>query len=127
MNGGVFSRTIDNNPDNNFSHNSVTRTNSTGSPAWWRVDLGATKKVIRINIFNRTDCCFDRLSDFFVRYSTDGVVWPVMAGGDFSNVTPTSSGLTSIWLPKAIDARYVQIELRTGQILSLAEVEVWGW
>ncbi|HXU04089.1 MAG TPA: discoidin domain-containing protein [Polyangia bacterium] len=126
-NGGVSSRAVDGNPDGNFSHNSVTRTNSTGSPAWWRVDLGATKKVIRINIFNRTDCCFDRLSDFFVRYSTDGVVWPVMAGGDFSNVTPTSSGLTSIWLPKAIDARYVQIELRTGQILSLAEVEVWGW
>ena len=123
--GADSSRAVDGNSNGVFANNSVTHTN--GAPAWWRVDLGATKKVIRINIYNRTDCCFERLSDFLVKYSIDGANWATVPGGDFSGVTPTNSGLTTIWLPKAIDARHIQIQLPNGPFLSLAEVEVWGW
>jgi hypothetical protein len=31
--------------------------------AWWQVDLGEEKNINQIIIYNRTDCCADRLSN----------------------------------------------------------------
>jgi hypothetical protein len=35
--------------------------------AWWQVDLGSEKKINTIIIYNRTDCCADRLSNYLFR------------------------------------------------------------
>ena len=51
--------------DGNFYDNSVTHTNADPN-AWWQVDLGASTAVSSIVIWNRTDCCGDRLSDYWV-------------------------------------------------------------
>jgi hypothetical protein len=32
--------------------------------AWWQVDLGSKKDIKQIIIYNRTDCCAARLSNF---------------------------------------------------------------
>jgi hypothetical protein len=37
--------------------------------AWWQVDLGSQKKISQIIIYNRTDCCVDRLSNYQVSIS----------------------------------------------------------
>jgi hypothetical protein len=37
--------------------------------AWWQVDLGGKKKISQIIIYNRTDCCVDRLSNYQVSVS----------------------------------------------------------
>jgi hypothetical protein len=34
--------------------------------AWWQVDLGEEKNINQILIYNRTDCCKDRLSNYRV-------------------------------------------------------------
>ena len=34
--------------------------------AWWEVDLGASATVSSIVVWNRTDCCSNRLSDYWV-------------------------------------------------------------
>src|SRR5205807_1908124 len=59
------SSAVDGNTDGNFFHNSVTHTNSEAN-AWWQVDLGTAATVTSITIFSRTDCCSDRLNDYWV-------------------------------------------------------------
>ena len=63
--GGVPNRAIDGNTDGNFFANSTTSTALNGEDvAWWEVDLGDEKKLEGLVIWNRTDCCQDRLKDF---------------------------------------------------------------
>jgi len=120
------SRAIDGNTDGNFNDGSVSHTNNAN--AWWRADFGTTKKVSWIQIYNRTDCCWDRLGNSIVEYSTNGTSWTTFANGDFTGVTPTSSDVTIIVPPKSVDARYVRIRLlNNAWYLQLAEVMIWGW
>lgn len=124
--GGDAMRAVDGNSDGVFSHGSVTHTNNAN--AWWRVDLGATKQVSWVGIYNRTDCCYTRLQDFVVEYATSSAgPYTTFIGGDFAGVTSTPSSGTEFTLPKPVSARYVQVRLLSGSILSLAEVEVDGW
>jgi hypothetical protein len=37
--------------------------------AWWQVDLGSKKNISQIIIYNRTDCCANRLSNYQVSIS----------------------------------------------------------
>jgi hypothetical protein len=48
---------------------SVSHTEKDHQP-WWQVDLGAVVDIDRIEIFNRTDCCSDRLRDYYVFISS---------------------------------------------------------
>ena len=43
----------------------MTHTNADAN-AWWQVDLGASANISSITIWNRTDCCMDRLSNHWV-------------------------------------------------------------
>jgi len=124
--GGDPQRAVDGNRDGVFSHNSVTHTNNAN--AWWRVDLGATKQVSWIGVYNRTDCCYTRLQNFVIEYATSSAgPYTRFIGGDFTGIAPTTSTPTEFSLPKPVSARYVQVRLLSGSVLSLAEVEVDGW
>lgn len=59
--GGVASRAVDGNIDGVWANGSVTHT-SNQSQSWWQVDLGATVDIAQIDIFNRSDCCSERLN-----------------------------------------------------------------
>src|SRR5690606_29953145 len=72
--GGDPSRAVDGNTDGNWSSNSVTHT-ADGLSEWWMVDLEAAVNIGYVVLFNRTDCCAERLHDFVVRVSSDGVNW----------------------------------------------------
>lgn len=63
--GGVSSRAVDGNRDGTFGNNGVTHTTTQYQP-WWQVDLGTSSQISRIRIYNRTDCCEDRLRNFYV-------------------------------------------------------------
>lgn len=66
--GGVASRAVDGNTDGNFANNSVAHTASETQP-WWQVDLGVVANITTIEVWNRTDCCADRIKDFYVLVS----------------------------------------------------------
>ena len=124
--GGVASRAIDGNTDGNFWNNSVTHTNDEYQP-WWRVDLGTPASLRTITLWNRTDCCGERLSDFRVSVLDDSLqeVW----GGDYFTQGGYPNPSFSITLPGNIQGRYVQVQLRganPARPLSLAEVQVEG-
>jgi hypothetical protein len=67
----VASRAIDGNFDGNYSNGSVAHTNALAPNDWWQVDLGATTKISNAVIYNRSDCCKNRLDSIYVFISSE--------------------------------------------------------
>ncbi len=127
--GGDPARAVDGNTGGDFMKRSVTHTTEELQP-WWDVDLGAVRSVERIVIWNRTDCCDERLSDFDVLVSErpfgdddleaarrGRAVWSRHVSGRAGRRTD---------LPVGRPGRYVRVQLAGREHLSLAEVEVFG-
>jgi len=121
---------IDGNTDGNYFDGSVTATN-TDSNAWWQVDLGASAAVSSISIFNRTDCCGTRLNDYWIFISdtpflsSDTPTTLQNRAGTFAS-HQTSAPSPSATISLTAQGRYVRIQLSGTNILSLAEVQVFG-
>ncbi|HEX5709557.1 MAG TPA: discoidin domain-containing protein [Pyrinomonadaceae bacterium] len=126
--GGVASRATDGNTDGDWAHNSVTATLRETRP-WWQVDLGASAQIDSIRVWNRTDCCADRLSNFYIIVSDVPFVSNDLAA------TLAQPGVSAFHVPltgrstqRVIfrTGRYVRIQLSGTNHLSLAEVEIVG-
>jgi F5/8 type C domain len=59
------SNAVDGNTDGRLAGNSLSHT-QLDRYAWWQVDLGAVATVDSIRVWNRTDCCDLRLSDYWI-------------------------------------------------------------
>jgi hypothetical protein len=128
--GAVAGSAVDGNTDGLFFDGSVTATNADQN-AWWQVDLGASAAVSSIVIWNRTDCCGSRLSDYWVFVSdtpflaTDTPATLQNRPGTFaSHQTSAPNPFTTI--PATAQGRYVRVQLSIAGYLSLAEVQVFG-
>jgi hypothetical protein len=118
--GGVASRAIDGNTNGNWAGASVTHT-GTGGAQWWQVDLGSAKAIDLIRVWNRTDCCGERLAGYTVEIldSAGKRVW-----ADRNNSIPRNAR-THLVTREGLPVRYVRVSIPgTGKIVSLAEVEV---
>jgi F5/8 type C domain len=62
---GAAEHAVDGNTNGEFWASSVTHTNADAN-AWWQVDLGSPVAIDSIEIWNRTDCCSDRLNDYWI-------------------------------------------------------------
>lgn len=127
--GGSSARAVDGNRDGNYNANSVTHTNNSPNE-WWEVDLGHSSQIREVRIWNRTDCCSERLANFYVLVSES----PFPSG----NLRATLDN-PSVWhqhiqrapgkeitVPVSAKGRYLRIQLAGQNWLSLAEVEVIG-
>ena len=74
--GAEADRAVDGNNEQAFGENSVTHTQVENYP-WWQLDLGKTAMVGKIKIWNRSDCCGDRLEGAVVELldADRNVVW----------------------------------------------------
>jgi len=127
--GGDPRRAVDGNADGDWNHSSVTHTDLEAQP-WWQVDLQSVAYVDNIRIANRTDCCADRLREFFVLVSDRPFTSTDLA------TTLEQPGVSSYYMPGIVDgaydlpvgrtARYVRVQLQGFEHLSLAEVFVRG-
>ena len=61
--GGSADRAIDGNTDGNWAVGSSTATSDRNNP-WWELDLGGEFPINQITVYNRIDCCSDRLNGF---------------------------------------------------------------
>jgi hypothetical protein len=127
--GGDAGRAVDGKTDGNYSANSVSHTNNQPHQ-WWQVDLGAVYPIQSVRIWNRTDCCAERLSRFYVFVSDT----PLPAGnvqasqnhpGVGSFFYDRTAGRTTD-IPVNRNGRYVRVQLTGADYLQLAEVEVLG-
>jgi hypothetical protein len=121
---------IDGNTDGNFYDGSVTATNLENN-AWWQVDLGAAATVNSVTIWNRTDCCGTRLSDYWVFVSntpfqgTDTPATLQNRAGTFASHQTTAPNPSAV-IPVGVSGRYVRVQLSSPNYLSLAEVQVFA-
>jgi hypothetical protein len=124
------SSAADGNADGNFFNGSVTHTNFNAN-AWWQVDLGNSAAISSISIWNRTDCCADRLNDYWV-FVSDTSFGPSDTPATLQSRAATwSSHQTAYPNPSAgiivnAQGRYVRVQLSGTNYLSLAEVQVFG-
>src|SRR6185436_15841700 len=66
--GGTANRAVDGNTSGIFTDGSITST-AGGFQDWWEVDLGGASTIQSMRIFNRTECCGDRLNNSYVLVS----------------------------------------------------------
>jgi hypothetical protein len=74
--GGEPTRGNDDNTNQNYNDGSVTHTKTENDP-WWQLDLNGVKDIGRIKVWNRGDCCGDRLADAIIEVLDESqkVVW----------------------------------------------------
>lgn len=151
--GGDASRAVDGNTNGSFPEGSVTHTGEEPT-AWWEVDLGQVYDVSKVRIWNRTDCCAERLDGCLILVGEDPQVLDQMTlTTEMGNSENTTKALVGLLLqsskkmparygPSQLEfegaaskditsqrnrrGRYVRIVQPRTHILSLAEVEVFG-
>ncbi|HEX8919947.1 MAG TPA: LamG-like jellyroll fold domain-containing protein [Pyrinomonadaceae bacterium] len=121
-------RAVDGNTNGDWNALSITHTNN-DNQAWWQVDLGYAATIQNISIWNRTDCCSTRLSNFYVfvsdvPFAATDVSVQSQPGVSTYSVSGTAGSPTL--LPINRTGRYVRVQLSGLNYLSLAEVQVWG-
>jgi hypothetical protein len=114
------SRAVDGNTNGASSGNSYSLTNSQ-SQAWWQIDLGSQLIIDSIWAYNRTDSLVNHQTNYDVLFGTDGTNWETCAYERGIMATPSRYGFRG-----GIIGRYVRIQLRGTNSLSLAEVNVWA-
>ncbi|XP_019628635.1 PREDICTED: plasminogen-like [Branchiostoma belcheri] len=106
----------------NYGTATCTHTQEETDPSWW-VDLGRSYMIDRVVIFNRMDCCSERLNPFNIHIGdSDQVSENPRCGGDHQIlVTKPTVSIQCRWMA----GRYVGFRL-TGpsRILTLCEVQV---
>ncbi len=118
--GGVSSRAVDGNTSGSYQASSVTHTDM--EQGWWRVDLGDVYDISEINVYNRTDCCSDRIVGANVYVGLIESTNP----NDYTEIAPLQNLSVQSFSPNNVQGRYVFIKRTNTGVLSLAEVEVFG-
>ena len=117
--GGKPSRAIDRNTSGDWRDGSVTHTASTNKP-YWDLKWNDTYIIDEIKIYNRTNCCTTRLSNFNVIVYDD-------SGRITYNRTYSSTPSPLLTVNTGgVVGKHVRIQLNGTNFLSLAEVEVYG-
>ena len=128
--GGEASKAVDGNTDGMaFSTNSVSITNWVQN-AWWEIDLGAESTIKEIKIWNREDCCQDKLQNYHILISKNPF------NSTDLDATLAQSGVTDFYqteiaqrpssIPMDQVGRYVRVQLQGTAFLQLAEIEIMG-
>ncbi len=125
---------VDGNSDGDFANGSVSHTLSTPNP-WLTIDLESIFSVGEVKVFNRTDCCQDRLSQYWVvasehPVSVEDPFVPFLGSGSLQRRWVESTTLSSTVDFAGFPARFIHIQRDTSAdgsegILSVAEVQVF--
>lgn len=121
------SNAIDGNTDGNYYHQSTQHTNSDSGLAegngyaWWQVALDQDYTIDSITIWNRTDCCTARLSEFTVSVFDDAsLVW----SGSYSAADGPLPSTSFTGIAAMGDTVFIQLDRQ--DYLHMAEVQVYA-
>jgi F5/8 type C domain len=135
--GGIASRGNDGNTSGQyFTGSSVTHTAAETNP-WWQVDLASVRMVDQVEVYNRLDCCSNRLTNFHVILSPTPISATLsVALADPAAVIQTYSAGTfttpiTLTFPSGSTGRYVRLwktapNTAGSNYLHVAEVRVIG-
>ncbi|CAC5403963.1 unnamed protein product [Mytilus coruscus] len=99
--------------------------------SWWAVDLLNVYVINDIDMFGRTDCCTDFLTNFDIEVILPTCTcnhWNNLEEGDTINChyQATESQRITVTCPPNTKRRYVRIKRRDTAYLVICEVEVYG-
>ena len=116
---GASSRAVDGNTSGVWSQGSVTHTNA-GVGQFWEVELQSNADIDNIVVWNRTNCCTNRLGNFTasILNNSGATIWS-------QQITTTPSPSISI-TTGGVTGSKVRITQNQNLPLSLAEVQVFG-
>lgn len=132
--GGDAKLAVDGNTDGDFANGSVSHSGQEAN-AWLEIDLGQVEAIDNVKIWNRTDCCGERLHDYWLFISET----PFLTGDTASDlqarpsvwgqINPKPNPKITIKTPD-VKGRYVRLQMEGKQpieesFLSLAEVEIF--
>ncbi len=129
--GSIFEAALarDGNTDGDWRNGSVTHTELEIDP-WWEIDLGGMHTVDHLLVWNRTDCCVERLASYHVFISeapfATADAGALMNDPGVIHYTFAEAPLPTQRVDVGLEARYVRVQLAGADYLSLAEVEVYG-
>jgi YVTN family beta-propeller protein len=117
---------VDSSTNNGLVSHTLTNANE-----WWQADLGAAHRIDRIRLWNRLDCCSERLRNFYVFVSDTDLTGrsyaAILADASVKRRFVGASTIPSnIDVPGGITGRFVRVQLDGAQYLNLTEVEVRG-
>ncbi|XP_033107303.1 uncharacterized protein LOC117109160 [Anneissia japonica] len=124
---GVADRAVDGGRNGNYFAHSCTHTAGGLNNPWWYVDLGASTVVSKIVIYNRDECCGERLTGAVVSVGNDKTS-PFTGNTQCGpTVTQTMTYRRPIIMRcnPPIAGQYVSVYLHGSEPLSLCEVEVY--
>lgn len=123
--GGYAFRAVDGNRSGNYQDFSCTHTPTQDNPFWFVSFEPGSVNVSVVRIFNRQDCCQDRLSNFEIRigdYFGEDAGRSPRCGG-----LHTVSGASKVISCPNMVGRFLTIRIPgKHKSLSLCEVEVFG-
>jgi len=115
------SRAVDGNRDANWIGGSCIHTSHENNP-WWRVDLGEIVDVGQVVIYNREDCCSDRLNQFILTVSKVVGGPAVRCGRSAGNI----QHLESIHSNCFVRGQHLELKIERRATLNFCEVEVYA-
>jgi Ca2+-binding RTX toxin-like protein len=129
---GAASKAVDGNTNGDFNAQTTTHTNSEDNP-FWMVDLQSANPIYQVVLFNRTDCCSERLNN--VRVQILDASNNVISQNSVLFNTAAAPGITTMTFDAAaanggnpVIGSKVRVQLETPgtalEVLSLAEVQV---
>ncbi len=133
-NGDAF-KANDGNTNGNWGSNSVVHTLGSSGTEWLTIDLGTSEVIEEIQIWNRTDCCSERLSNAYVMVSnspfpTNTNVSQSLSNSEFTSQLGNTSGQPQIIVPAGITGRYIRLQLSgvnvNGRYINIGELQVFG-
>ncbi len=113
-----------------WTNGSITHTKK-DKEAWWEVDLGEVYTLSEIKYRGRSDCCKERLSNAYILVSEKPFVSnqlePNLQNPEVWNHFSSSYPDPKIKVEmEPVAGRYVRIQLKGTNYLSLADVQVYG-
>ena len=113
-----------------WTNGSITHTRKDKN-AWWEIDLGEVYTISEITYKGRTDCCKDRLSNAYVLVSEKPFISKKLdpnlkapgVWNHFSSKYPDPKIKVEM---EPVAGRYVRIQLKGTNFLSLADVQIFG-
>ena len=132
--GGPASRAVDGNTNGIYGYGSVAHTgNINGVQDYWQVDLGQMADIDYIEVWNRTDCCASRLTNYHIFVSDNAIANTTVAGTqsetgvDDYHQSGQAGTPTTITMNTNQMGRYVRLQLEsTTDPINLAELKVFG-
>lgn len=129
---GTFAATANDGSTNSNYPNIVHTADPVGVDSWWEVDLEDIYSIRQINIYNRTDCCSELLTNYHVFISeepfTDNSVAAIQSQQGVTDIFQTSiAGHPTKLTDINVMGRYVRIQFDStdAQFLEIGEVEIY--